>query len=113
MMFRILLFGGRGIGQGMQPFLDFDGADICQPFRAPFGDNLVCQIERHRRDGGKRLPVLGQFVIAIVGDELGDRYRHPNLDVDVGAKLGPARFCASVSRDFLVESGSCSSPCMT
>src|ERR1035441_4430207 len=27
--------------------------------------------------------------------------------------IHPGRFCASVSRDFLVESGSCGSPCMS
>ena len=52
-MFRILLLV-PGIGQGMQPFLDFHGADICQPFLAPFGDDLVGQIERRRLDGGNR-----------------------------------------------------------
>ena len=88
--------------------------------------------------------------LSIVGYEFRDHYRHPDLDVNVGAKFGHGFFCipslrqidhraegafpyvrlssvssyqrsthtsgcfyASVSRGFLVESGSCDPPYMS
>lgn len=85
------------VDQFVKPLLHVNGSDLSKAFRTPFGLNMPVEIDRSLLNGGKRLSIRSQFVIAIVGDEFGDRLRHSELGVDVSPKRRGSVLCVETS----------------
>lgn len=69
-----LTAGFGGVIKGVQPLLDVHGPDFLKSLRSPVGLDVPLQVAPSRLDGSEGLTFRDEFVLSMVGYEIGDRF---------------------------------------